>query len=88
MLLDPFRDKMRLLYDALATEKAYRHWIVEFLRFHPDGSEWRHPAAPSFAHFPIFPSPHHRHVRLGINPFLSASCDHGGRSPRVAPFAA
>jgi hypothetical protein len=29
---------------ALATEKAYRHWIVEFLRFHRDGGQWRHPA--------------------------------------------
>jgi integron integrase len=35
---------MRSLHYALATEKAYRHWIVDFLRFHRDGSEWRHPA--------------------------------------------
>jgi len=27
----------------LATEKSYRHWIVEFLRFHRTGGEWRHP---------------------------------------------
>ena len=43
-LLDQFRDKMRTLHYALATEKAYRHWIVEFLRFHRDCGEWRHPA--------------------------------------------
>jgi len=43
-LLDQFRDKMRSLHYALATEKAYRHWIVEFLRFHPDGDNWKHPA--------------------------------------------
>jgi hypothetical protein len=43
-LLDQFRDKMRSLHYALATEKAYRHWIVEFLRFHREGGEWRHPA--------------------------------------------
>jgi hypothetical protein len=42
-LLDQFRDKMRSLHYALATEKAYRHWIVEFLRFHRDGDEWKHP---------------------------------------------
>ncbi len=29
---------------ALATEKAYRHGVVEFLRFHRDGDEWKHPA--------------------------------------------
>jgi hypothetical protein len=43
-LLDQFRDKMRSLHYALATEKAYRHWIVEFLRLHRDGGEWRHAA--------------------------------------------
>lgn len=43
-LLDQFRDKMRSLHYALATEKAYRHWIVEFLRFHRDGDDWKHPA--------------------------------------------
>jgi len=43
-LLDQFRDKMRSLHYALATEKAYRHWIVEFLRFHRDGDQWKHPA--------------------------------------------
>ena len=43
-LLDHFRDKMRALHYALATEKAYRHWIVEFLRFHRTGGQWRHPA--------------------------------------------
>ncbi len=32
-LLDQVRDKMRSLHYALA-ENAYRHWIVEFLRFH------------------------------------------------------
>ncbi len=26
-LLDQFRDKMRSLHNALATEKSYRHWI-------------------------------------------------------------
>jgi site-specific recombinase XerD len=35
---------MRSLHYALATEKAYRHWIVEFLRFHRDGDDWKHPA--------------------------------------------
>jgi hypothetical protein len=35
---------MRTLHYALATEKAYCHWIIEFLRFHRDGGEWRHPA--------------------------------------------
>ncbi len=43
-LLDRFRDKMRSMHYALATEKAYRHWIVEFLRFHRDGDHWKHPA--------------------------------------------
>jgi len=43
-LLDQFRDKMRSLHYALATEKSYRHWIVEFLHFHRAGGEWRHPA--------------------------------------------
>ncbi len=43
-LLDRFRDKMRALHYALATEKAYRHWILEFLCFHRAGREWRHPA--------------------------------------------
>lgn len=43
-LLDQFRDKMRSLHYSLATEKAYRHWIVEFLRFHRDGNEWKYPA--------------------------------------------
>lgn len=42
-LLDQFRDKMRSLHYALATEKAYRHWIMEFLRFHRDGDQWKHP---------------------------------------------
>jgi len=43
-LLDQFHDKMRSLHYALATEKAYRHWIIEFLRFHRDRDQWRHPA--------------------------------------------
>jgi integron integrase len=43
-LLDRFRDKMRSLHYALATEKAYRHWIVDFLSFHRDGDVWKHPA--------------------------------------------
>lgn len=43
-LLDQFRDKMRSLHYSLATEKAYRHWIVEFLRFYRDGNEWKYPA--------------------------------------------
>ena len=43
-LLDQFRDKIRILNYALATEKSYRHWIVEFLRFHRVSGEWRHPA--------------------------------------------
>ena len=34
---------MRAQHYALATEKSYRHWIVEFLRFHRSGDEWRHP---------------------------------------------
>jgi len=51
-LLDRFDDKMRSLHCALATgpwqrspatEKSYRHWIVEFLRFHRDCGPWRHP---------------------------------------------
>jgi site-specific recombinase XerD len=42
-LLDQFRDKMRSLHYSLATEKAYRHWIVEFLRHHRSGDEWKHP---------------------------------------------
>jgi hypothetical protein len=40
-LLDPFRDKMRALHYALATEQAYVHWIVEFLSCHRAGGEWR-----------------------------------------------
>jgi site-specific recombinase XerD len=43
-LLEVFRDKMRALHYALATEKAYLHWVVEFLRFHRTGGEWSHPA--------------------------------------------
>ena len=43
-LLDRFRDKMRSLHYALTTEKSYRHWIVEFLRFHRASGQWRHPA--------------------------------------------
>lgn len=43
-LLDQFRDKMRSLHYALATEKAYRHWSPKFLRFHRDGDDWKHPA--------------------------------------------
>ena len=38
-LLEKFLDKMRSLHDALATEKTYRNWIIEFLRFHRDGGE-------------------------------------------------
>jgi hypothetical protein len=38
---------MRSLHYALATEKAYRHWIVELLSFHRDGGEWRHSACLS-----------------------------------------
>ncbi len=33
-LLDQVRDVLRTKHYALATDKAYRHWIVEFLRFH------------------------------------------------------
>lgn len=33
-LLDQIRQKLRAGHYALATEKSYRHWIVEFLRFH------------------------------------------------------
>ena len=36
--------KLRALHYALTTEKAYRHGIVEFLRFHRDGDDWKHPA--------------------------------------------
>ncbi len=43
-LLDRFRDKMRSLHYALTTEKSYRHWIVEFLRFHRASGQWRHSA--------------------------------------------
>ncbi len=32
------------MHYAVTTEKSYRHWIVEFLRFHRVGGEWRHPA--------------------------------------------
>jgi hypothetical protein len=35
---------MRSLHYALTTEKSYRHWIVEFLRFHRASGQWRHPA--------------------------------------------
>ena len=42
-LLDRFHDKMRSLHYALATENSYRHWIVEFLRFHRECGRWRHP---------------------------------------------
>jgi hypothetical protein len=41
-LLHQFRDKMRFLHYALATQKAYRHGIVEFLRFYRDGNQWKH----------------------------------------------
>ncbi len=43
-LLDRFHNKMRSLHYALSTEKSYRHWIVEFLRFHRVSGKWRHPA--------------------------------------------
>jgi hypothetical protein len=43
-LLDQFRDKIRALHYALATEKAYRHWTVELLKFHRVGDDWQHPA--------------------------------------------
>ena len=43
-LLERFRDKIRALHYALATEKAYGHWIVEFLVIHRAGDEWRQPA--------------------------------------------
>ena len=36
---------MQSLHYALATKKAYRYWIFEFLRFHRAGDEWRHPIA-------------------------------------------
>ena len=42
-LLDQFADKMRSLHYAIATEKSYRHWIVEFLHFHRSADQWRHP---------------------------------------------
>ena len=35
---------MRSLHYALATEKSYRHWLVDFLRFHRTSGKWRHPA--------------------------------------------
>jgi integron integrase len=35
---------MRSLHYALATEKSYRHWIVEYLHFNRSGAQWRHPA--------------------------------------------
>ena len=43
-LPDQFHSKMRVLHYALATEKSYRHWIIEFLRFHRVSGKWRHPA--------------------------------------------
>ncbi len=33
-LLDQVRQKLRVGHYAYRTEQAYRHWIVEFLRFH------------------------------------------------------
>ncbi|MCA9248960.1 MAG: integron integrase [Planctomycetales bacterium] len=42
-LLARFRDKMRTMHYALSTEKSYRNWILEFLRFHRKGDTWRHP---------------------------------------------
>ena len=43
-LLDQFARKCARLSYALATEQAYRHWIVEFLLLYCDGSEWRRQA--------------------------------------------
>jgi integron integrase len=43
-LLDRFAAKMRALHYSLSTEKIYRHWIMQFLRFHRRGRQWRHPA--------------------------------------------
>lgn len=43
-LLDRFAAKMRALHYSLSTEKVYRHWILQFLRFHRRGRQWRHPA--------------------------------------------
>jgi len=53
-LLDQFREKMRALHYALATEKSYRPWIVEFLRFHRTGGEWRHPTEMGKAEIEAF----------------------------------
>ncbi len=41
--MDRFREKMRTAHYALATEKVFRYWILEFLRFHRRNGQWRHP---------------------------------------------
>jgi hypothetical protein len=57
-LLDQLRDKMRSVHYALATEKAYRHWIVEFLRTkRPDYGAGRPPTAPGFVFCELFALP-------------------------------
>jgi type I restriction enzyme R subunit len=33
-LLDRVRDELRVRHDSRRTERAYRHWIVRFVRFH------------------------------------------------------
>ena len=35
---------MRSAHYALSTEKSYRYWILEYLRFHRQKGQWRHPA--------------------------------------------
>jgi hypothetical protein len=53
-LLDLFHDQMRTRHYAMATEKSYRHWIVEFLHFHHEGGNWRHPAKMGKPDFEAF----------------------------------
>jgi len=52
-LLDRLRFALRTKHYALATEKSYRHWMVEYLRFHRSGDQWRHPTEKRFS----MPSP-------------------------------
>lgn len=35
---------MRTRHYSPSTEKADRHWIIDFLRVHRRGQQWRHPA--------------------------------------------
>ena len=42
-LLDQVTAVMRRKHYALRTEKTYKHWMLDFIRFHRTSDHWRHP---------------------------------------------